>query len=86
MIKCNVLITRLLQMQAMMFRFFILKNVNKMLVSYIYFCLIALLDYFCACKTFDDIHDEVTEITDVLFQDLKPSNLAVDENCDLKVN
>ncbi len=48
--------------------------------------LIALLDYFCACKTFDDIHDEVTEITDVLFQDLKPSNLAVDENCELKVN
>lgn len=36
-------------------------------------------------NTFDDIHDEMTEITDVLFQDLKPSNLAVDENCELKV-
>lgn len=36
-------------------------------------------------NTFDDIHDEMMEITDVLFQDLKPSNLAVDENCELKV-
>lgn len=36
-------------------------------------------------NTVADIHDEMTVITDVLFQDLKPSNLAVDENCELKV-
>uniref|UniRef100_A0A8C1QWK3 mitogen-activated protein kinase n=1 Tax=Cyprinus carpio TaxID=7962 RepID=A0A8C1QWK3_CYPCA len=36
-------------------------------------------------NTVADIHDEMTVITDVLFQDLKPSNLAVDENCELKI-